>query len=278
MNTNSNFQTSPHCTIARGFTLIELLVVIAIISLLAAILFPVFARARESARRSSCASNLKQIGLASAQYTQDYDGYIVPARIDNKTPLNDVGEYTWADRLYPYVKNQQIYVCPTDKPNRRMRLQSWSTADVQYASYTFNSIRPNRSGVASFTCMFGTAGGNGEINLRTGFIHWTSSADIKSIHEAAVESPSTKILIIDGVHEAASTTYQYPYIDMYCSDTDSFPGAVPHTTEGGSSTGMKTSQRHSEGFNALWGDGHVKWVKFGASNWQNWAVQVPPAP
>ena len=97
-----------------GFTLIELLVVIAIISLLAAILFPVFARARENARRTSCASNLKQLGLASAQYMQDYDGIYAPAFLNYNDPaytINTVPSYY--DLLLPYVKNNQVFVCPS---------------------------------------------------------------------------------------------------------------------------------------------------------------------
>lgn len=92
-----------------GFTLIELLVVIAIISILAAILFPVFARARENARRASCQSNLKQIGLGIMQYTQDYDERY--PRIDDG--VQDVG--TWVDTLQPYIKSDQLFVCPSDK-------------------------------------------------------------------------------------------------------------------------------------------------------------------
>ncbi|MEI6501311.1 MAG: DUF1559 domain-containing protein [Armatimonadota bacterium] len=91
----------------RGFTLIELLVVIAIIAILASILFPVFARAREQARKVSCASNLKQIGLACHMYAQDYDE-IFPA--DNhvcNSHLRLTGE------LMPYVKNTQIFYCPS---------------------------------------------------------------------------------------------------------------------------------------------------------------------
>src|SRR6056297_1371472 len=104
---------------SKGFTLIELLVVIAIIAILAAILFPVFARAREKARQTSCLSNLKQIGLAFRMYVGDYDdtmpGYII------YTPVDVVGPYTgdsrgylfWMDVLYPYVKNKQVFVCPS---------------------------------------------------------------------------------------------------------------------------------------------------------------------
>jgi len=96
----------------KGFTLIELLVVIAIIAILAAILFPVFARARENARRTSCQSNMKQIGLGLLQYTQDYD---------EKYPLtnNIPGNYggfdwgLWMVHIQPYVKSTQLFTCPS---------------------------------------------------------------------------------------------------------------------------------------------------------------------
>jgi prepilin-type N-terminal cleavage/methylation domain-containing protein len=85
----------------HGFTLLELLVVISIIAILAAILFPVFAQARERARASSCASNLQQLGLALHLYAQDYRGYFPPAANN------------FMDPLMPYVKNEQIFVCPS---------------------------------------------------------------------------------------------------------------------------------------------------------------------
>src|SRR6476646_9508495 len=103
--------TSPLRKALRGFTLIELLVVIAIIAILAAILFPVFGRARENARRSSCQSNLKQIGLGVIQYTQDYD---------ERMPTNSLGIgpsiqiVIWPQMVQPYLKSTQIFQCPSD--------------------------------------------------------------------------------------------------------------------------------------------------------------------
>src|SRR4051794_27726639 len=156
-NLQQNKQTGP----LRGFTLIELLVVIAIIAILAAILFPVFARARENARRASCQSNLKQIGLGIAQYTQDFDerlpltyysnsgggGYAMVASDPNNVPNPRVyteyhqsyitGGYPggwstcWVDEVYPYFKSDQLLYCPSDK---------------RAATYA-NSTTPARAGV-----------------------------------------------------------------------------------------------------------------------------------
>jgi prepilin-type N-terminal cleavage/methylation domain-containing protein/prepilin-type processing-associated H-X9-DG protein len=90
----------------RGFTLIELLVVIAIIAILAAILFPVFAQARDKARGSACLSNLKQMGLAITMYIQDNEGYPMMS-----SPSTAVPRTRWPDYIYPYVKNEQIFLC-----------------------------------------------------------------------------------------------------------------------------------------------------------------------
>jgi prepilin-type N-terminal cleavage/methylation domain-containing protein/prepilin-type processing-associated H-X9-DG protein len=114
------------CPVSRGFTLIELLVVIAIIAILAAILFPVFAQAREKARQASCLSNCKQLGLASNMYVQDYDetfpghdwpkGEGLHALPDGRTYRGHVG---WPLLFYPYVKNGAVFTCPSDPDPKR---------------------------------------------------------------------------------------------------------------------------------------------------------------
>lgn len=104
----------------RGFTLIELLVVIAIIAILAAILFPVFSRAREKARQASCISNLKQIQLATMMYTQDYD--------ETYPPMFTVGggeSYLVYQLVNPYVKNTQVWICPSERTTQSYDDLNW---------------------------------------------------------------------------------------------------------------------------------------------------------
>ena len=120
----------------RAFTLVELLVVIAIIAILAAILFPVFARARENARRSSCQSNLKQIGLGAMQYTQDNDEMTVRSWSGPDNGPSDAQRYKWMDAIQPYLKSEQIFSCPSDSVNKPCRVRS----GTDYGSYGLNSV------------------------------------------------------------------------------------------------------------------------------------------
>jgi prepilin-type N-terminal cleavage/methylation domain-containing protein/prepilin-type processing-associated H-X9-DG protein len=122
---------------SQGFTLIELLVVIAIIAILAAILFPVFARARENARRTSCQSNLKQIGLGILQYAQDYDEkYPIEVAGGTGAPGNPFG---WADAIQPYVKSSQLFQCPSDTSGPPDSTNATpDPAEGTYTDYVYN--------------------------------------------------------------------------------------------------------------------------------------------
>lgn len=101
---------------AQGFTLIELLVVIAILALLAAILFPVFAQAREKARQSACLSNARQVTQAILLYAQDYDEALPPVAYED----DEQGDKEWPELIEPYVKNAGVFLCPSDGRSRRI--------------------------------------------------------------------------------------------------------------------------------------------------------------
>ena len=149
----------------RGFTLIELLVVIAIIAILAAILFPVFARAREKARQASCQSNLKQVTLGYLMYAQDYDEWF-PGFLNGNTGILRLPWYTV---IQPYVKNTQCYICPSTKfYNTPNRYSTSSSSGADYWGYNMATIqRPaekfliadgagessSHTAVVSLTCM-----------------------------------------------------------------------------------------------------------------------------
>lgn len=119
----------------RGFTLIELLVVIAIIAILAAILFPVFAQARESARKTSCLSNLKQQALGISMYTQDNDEFLP----QGSRTMSDGTVWRWMHQTFPYVKNDDIYRCPSTK------LPAWdpNVYTGNAGTYGYNALHLN---------------------------------------------------------------------------------------------------------------------------------------
>jgi len=152
----------------RGFTLIELLVVIAIIAILAAILFPVFARAREKARQTSCLNNLKQLGLAVLMYVQDYD---------ERFPGSIVTPARWYGAIVPYIKNTQIFLCPSAE-----RSSAWG-------GYGYND--------------YGTTGSNG-----LGWRYASSSGPAPSQWApklAEVEQPATMFML----GEPGANTYSF---------------------------------------------------------------------
>ena len=143
--TASKPQSQPaHRHVFSAFTLIELLFVIAIIAILAAILFPVFARARENARRSSCQSNLKQIGLGMIQYAQDYDEQVLPPSIyvGNNNPLNDA----WFNLVQPYIKSKQVFNCPSDTSTQLSANGLLQSGKQLHSSYVYNETFGQLSG------------------------------------------------------------------------------------------------------------------------------------
>ena len=148
---------------SSGFTLIELLVVIAIIAILAAILFPIFAQAREKARQTSCLSNLKQMGLGLMQYTQDYDETYPYNWFGNLWATNPqtstAPQYKWMDAIYPYVRNEQVFTCPSDTGTRKKYIffghlttpsqNNWGSYCTNVAYWSNSPAHPPSSDISS---------------------------------------------------------------------------------------------------------------------------------
>jgi len=225
----------------QGFTLIELLVVIAIIAILAAILFPVFATAREKARQTSCASNLKQFGLAFAEYDQDYDEALPSVK------PNICG---WAGVIYPYVKSAGVYACPDD-----------TTLTGGSTSYNTISYSYNKNLLGLLLSQFGQTPKTVLLQEIAGAQYITISKDIQNCITSSVCSPlgygrdglgtdpqGSNPGVCTGANAPNTSALRYVTGPPFVLSSDA------------SKSCYDPNARHTQGSNYLLMDGHVKYL------------------
>ncbi|MBI5833589.1 MAG: DUF1559 domain-containing protein [Armatimonadetes bacterium] len=207
---------------SKGFTLIELLVVIAIIAILAAILFPVFAKAREKGRQASCQSNLKQMGVAFMQYTQDYDETL-PGNY--YTPNGG----TWMMEIQPYLKSYQVYACPSDSKNFAAG-DAWYCAPTGQTklSYGYNAY------ISTNAPLTGGTGGNSNVGLAL----------------AALVAPANTVMSADNGRDPANAD---PTVAINAN-----PPFILFNANANGGYWSSPLGRHMGGANTLFCDGHVK--------------------
>lgn len=256
MNITSTSRTSPA---KRGFTLIELLVVIAIIAILAAILFPVFARARENARRSTCTSNLKQIGIAYSQYLQDSDNRYPPTVTERNAPGSGstdttspatVREYSIQVKLYPYTKSGNInpvlnevraggiWKCPSAPDWPVAASKQWLSTDYG-SNHNDWALTNGNAYYNADTSTFNVAANHPDFGFNSQVI------------ESDVAYPSQFIVSGDAARAAGTPSRGGMYPQPWEFDDSS----TPASQQG------RPFARHFDGTNFLFGDGHVKWLK-----------------
>lgn len=252
--------------IRAAFTLIELLVVIAIIAILAAILFPVFARAREQARKTACLSNLKQLGTGVLMYIQDFDETV--PRNAQGTCGDPATAFGWADLIFPYVKNVQAFDCPS-APSQRM------TLNTSVNPPRFWRDRGGAQPDAINDCVTGQP--LGERNYNYGVNAFDKPPDqtpplddsyrgpFRTLTTLAeMPAPAQTAGIADGSEGASPWAMSGGSGPNGCYNVDNVGGQVAGTRH----TGRGTT-RQQQAANIMFMDGHAKWTNVAQS------VKVP---
>ncbi|HLK55502.1 MAG TPA: prepilin-type N-terminal cleavage/methylation domain-containing protein [Chthonomonadaceae bacterium] len=246
-----------------AFTLIELLVVIAIIAILAAILFPVFAQAREEARKTSCLSNFKQGALAIMMYVQDYDEHMVPVEYGCCSYNPDSGDRMWPQLVAPYTKNRQIDKCPSDGFNTDATdLADWGYTNASNAiekDYAYASTADfgfNYYYLSPLTTVF--PGGSDSIGNSIPFV---------GITLAAIVRPANNVMLVDSVWNVVNGAPQgggnwLVETPSWWYGTGGYWFGGWHVDDPNNALQYgETWPRHFQGMNVAYVDSHVKYQK-----------------